>query len=331
MKAAGWLKSLWALAVLCGLLVSCTTQIDRQKATLADPHNPLPHTQSPIPKPNLQVTYAHVPLHFEPNQGQTDERVHFLSRARGYTVFLTSTEAVLALRKPRKNSQNPLFPVAGQFSSPLPSWERIKERGSNAVDSEPLEPTALRMQFVGANPNPRVAGQAELPGKVNYFIGNDPDKWRTDIPTFAKVQYQDVYPGVDLVYYGNQRQLEFDFVVAPGADPKTIRLTFDGLVGAGLVPAQDGDGLVGARRAVPQIDANGDLILHTDGGEVRLHKPLIYQEIDGVKRPIPGGYVLLPLPLGEGRGEGEQQVAFQVAAYDTSKPLIIDPVFVYST
>jgi hypothetical protein len=114
------------------------------------------------------------------------------------------------------------------------------------------------MKLVAANPNPRVAGQAELPGKVNYFIGNDPDKWRTNIPTYAKVKYRDVYPGVDLVYYGNQRQLEFDLVVAPGTDPKTIRLTFDGLVGA--------------RHAVPlQLDDAVDLIIPTDGGEVRLH------------------------------------------------------------
>jgi hypothetical protein len=304
MKAAGWPNGLWALAVFCGLLAaSCATRVDMQKATLAGPQPPTLHTQSPIPKPNLQVTYAHLPLHFEPNQGQTDERVHFLSRGRGYTLFLTATEAVLALRKQSAISDQP---SAEKTSDPR---LRILDSRPDSSDSGPRTPDsglALRMQFVGANPNPRVAGQEELPGKVNYFIGNDSAKWRTTIPTFAKVQYQNVYPGVDLVYYGNQQQLEFDFVVAPGADPNMIRLSFGGLVGA--------------THASPlQLDDSGNLIISTDGGEVRLRKPLIYQEIDGVKQPLPGGYVLLS-------PQSSSLITFQVAAYDTSKPLIIDPV-----
>ncbi|MBI3301908.1 MAG: hypothetical protein HYZ72_07505 [Deltaproteobacteria bacterium] len=174
------------------------------------------------------------------------------------------------------------------------------------------------MQLIAANPNPRVAGQKELPGKVNYFIGNDPDKWRTNIPTYAKVKYQDVYPGVDLVYYGNQRQLEFDLVVAPSADPRVIRLAFDDLVGA--------------RRAVPlQIADNGDLILHIDGGEVRLRKSVVYQEINGVRQEISGRYVLLQpetsnfptpnprtpnpkTPDSELRDSELKQVGFEIAA-----------------
>ena len=138
--------------------------------------------------------------------------------------------------------------------------------------------------------------------RANYFIGNDPDKWRTNVPTYAKVQYQDVYPGVDLVYYGNQRQLEYDLVVGPGADPAAIALSFEGVKGL-------------------RIDAQGDLVLDTPGGEVRQHKPLVYQEVDGVRREIAGAYVL----------NAERQVGFQVAAYDASQPLIIDPVLVYST
>lgn len=163
-----------------------------------------------------------------------------------------------------------------------------------------------------------------MPGKVNYFIGNDPKKWLANIPAFAKVKFQDVYPGVDLVYYGNHSQVEYDFVITPGADPKAIKLDFDG-----------------AEKV--EIDARGDLVLHTKGGEVRLLKPRIYQEISGTKQAIPGHYMLLPPPsedgypisprlLGEGQGVGAtSQVAFHVAAYDTSRPLIIDPVLVYST
>ena len=136
----------------------------------------------------------------------------------------------------------------------------------------------------------------------NYFIGNDPDKWYSDIPSYGRVQSRDVYPGIDLVYYGNQRQLEYDFVVAPGADPAAISLDFEGA-----------DKL--------SLDAQGNLILRITGGEVILNTPIIYQEIDGVKQPILGSYLL----------RSQDEVGFLVTAYDASLPLVIDPVLVYST
>ena len=117
---------------------------------------------------------------------------------------------------------------------------------------------------------------------------------------------------MDVVYYGNQRQLEYDFIVAPGTDPSIITLAFEGT-----------DQL--------EVDAQGDLILYTTGRPIQLQKPLIYQEVDGVKRHISGGYVVRPLPIGERRGEGKPQVGFQVAAYDPRRPLIIDPILDYST
>src|SRR5205823_4939412 len=125
------------------------------------------------------------------------------------------------------------------------------------------------MQLVGANPKPRVSGVNVLPGKVNYFHGNDPKQWRTNIPTYTKVKYERVYPGIDLVYYGNQRQLEHDFVVAPGADPKAIRLTFIG-------------------EEALTIGVQGDLVLKIAGGDVRLRKPRAYQNINGQQREIDG-------------------------------------------
>ena len=126
----------------------------------------------------------------------------------------------------------------------------------------------VRMKLVGANPQAKVDGLDELPGKSNYFVGNDPKKWRTNVANYAKVKYANVYPGVDLVYYGNQRQLEYDFVVQPGADPNQIALN----VGAGLVPVP------GRPQGVPlRIDANGDLVVATEGGEVIFHKPVVYQ------------------------------------------------------
>ena len=195
---------------------------------------------------------------------------------------------MLALRKP--------------VASNIPRRGNTSPGNAKAEQALAVPPAVVRMKLVGANPSPRVSGLEELPGRSNYFLGNDPSKWRTNVPTYAKVQYKDVYPGVDLVYYGNQRELEYDLIVAPGANPEAIQLAFEGE-----------DEL--------ELDGQGDLVLHSDGGQVRLHKPLVYQQVDGVRREIAGAYVL----------NGGRQVGFQVAAYDASKPLIIDPVLEYST
>src|SRR5438445_703660 len=235
------------------------------------------------PEARVSETYGKLPLHFQANRGQTHEDVRFLARGPGYSLFLTPTEAVLTLMKPESSARKP---AAHGKSEP---------RG-------PATGTVLRMTFAGANPEPRVTGLEELPRKANYFIGNDRAKWRTNVPTYAKVQYREVYPGIDLVYYGNQQQLEYDFVVRPGANPNRIVLGFEG-----------------ADRL--EVDAQGDLVLHTAAGPIRQRKPVIYQEVGGVRKEIPGGYVL----------SGPQQVSFQLAAYDQSRPLVIDPVLVYST
>ncbi len=155
----------------------------------------------------------------------------------------------------------------------------------------------VRMKLEGANPAPRVAGLEELPGKTNYFIGSDPAKWHSNVPTFAKVRYENIYSGIDLVYYGSGSDLEYDFVVAPGADPRTIRFTVGG-----------GEKL--------NIDGSGDLAL----GAMRLHRPVVYQHINGRRRTIDGRFVV--------RG---RRVRFEVARYDRTKPLIIDPVLVYAS
>jgi hypothetical protein len=219
----------------------------------------------------LSESYGKLPLYFEANRGRTDKDVRFLSRGAGYNLYLTSDEAVLVLAKRDAKAQK--------------------------------KSVALRMNLVGANRKPLVSGLEEQPGKVNYFIGRDPAKWRTNVPTYAKVHYQNVYAGIDLVYYGNQRQLEYDFVVAPGADPGKIVLAFKGA-----------DKI--------EIDARGDLVLRTAGGDLRQHKPVVYQEIDGARRDVTGGYVR----------KGANRIGFQLAAYDTTRPLVIDPiVLAYST
>jgi hypothetical protein len=251
-------------------------------AHLVSTHRPEKQDERTV---RLQHAFGKMPLQFEANRGQTDRRVKFLSRGSGYSLFLTPTEAVFALQKP------PATPAT------IPS--AASKTGKQSVAAQT---TVLRLQLVGANPNPPLAGREALPGKVNYLLGSDPKKWRRNVPTYNKVAYQSVYPGVDLVYYGNQRELEYDFVVAPGADPQRIRLAF---TGADKV----------------EVDDKGDLLLDTAGGQVRQHKPLIYQEVDGVRQEIAGGYVLYD----------RQQVGFSVGAYDAKKPLIIDPVLVYST
>ena len=214
---------------------------------------------------SLLARFAQLPLSFEANEGQVDGSVKFLSRGSGYSLFLTATEAVLSLAVERRSA-------------------------------------VLGMQLVGANPEPRMEGLEELPGKVNYLIGNDPEKWRTNVPTYGKVRSCDVYPGVDLVYYGNRGELEYDLVVSAGVDPGVITLGFEGA-----------ESLV--------IDGGGDLVLQAGGREIRQHRPVIYQEADGARRRVPGGYVV----------RGERQVGFRVGAYDADRPLVIDPVLSYAT
>jgi len=229
----------------------------------------------------IQASFLSVPLSFEANEGQTDSQVKFLSRGPGYGLFLTPTKAVLALRK------------AKATGTKQPELD---------TDSMPSESAVLRMRLVGANPSPELSGETALPGKVNYFKGNDPTKWRSNVPTYAQARYENVYPGIDLIYYGNQQQLEYDFVVAPGQDPASITMAFEGMERL-------------------ELEASGDLVLQTSGGEIRQRKPVIYQEVAGERQAIDGSYLLKP----------DDQVSFQVAAYDATKPLIIDPILVFST
>lgn len=189
-------------------------------------------------------SYGKLPLSFEANRGQTDSRVQFISRGQGYTLFLTSREAVLSLK---------------HLNGPEPV-------------GDPARRTVVRMQLVRGNRQPAITQEGELAGKSNYFVGNDPAKWHTNVPNYAKVRYRGVYPGVDLVYYGNQRQLEHDFVVAPGADPGRIRFRLRGVNKLRL--------------------DRGDLVMQTAQGELRLQKPEIYQMVDGERRTVAGGYLL---------------------------------------
>jgi hypothetical protein len=229
-----------------------------------------------------------LPMSFEPNVGQTDGEVQFLTRGRGYTVFLTRDEAVLALDHGGERSD-----AAGAKREPVPGATRPSERA----------PSVLRMRCEGATGSARVVGLDELPGKSNYLIGDDPTKWLTDVPTYARVRYEGVYDGVDLDFYGNQQHVEYDFRVAPGADPSQVRVRFDG-----------------AER-IDVDDESGDLVLRMEGGEVRQQRARVYQEDVSGKRDVSVRYSVM--------GDGE--VAFDLGAYDPSQTLVIDPVIVFSS
>ena len=286
------------LILIFSLLTVATTRIPGSVANVEGVTSPAQENRAAVAASarndsvRMQVSkiYGDLPLQFEANRGQMDQRVKFLWRGHARSLFLTAGEAVLVSTSRAPHTAR----APGLMKRTMPA-------GDTAINNKHAQ-FALRMVYVGANSAPHIVGAQELPGKANYFIGRDPAKWRTNVATYARVQYQDLYPGIDLVYYGTQRQIEYDFVVRPGADPNRIVLGFEG-----------------ADRL--DVDAHGDLVLHTAGGVVRQRRPLIYQEVDGVRRAIPGGYVKL---------DGTQ-VSFRVAAYDTRRPLVIDPALVYST
>jgi hypothetical protein len=218
---------------------------------------------------HFSESYGRFPLQFELNRNQNDNRVKFFSRGSRYTFFLTPTEALFVLRHSESEMSAHVF----------------------------------RMKVLGSNSAPVVVGLEELLGKSNYFSGSDPEKWDTQIPNYAKVKYENIYDGINLIYYGNQRQLEFDFVVAPGVDPNCIQLEFEGMNDVAL-------------------DSEGNLVLYVSGGsDLIFQAPVIYQQIDGKKQSISGSYLL---------GKNHQ-VGFKLASYDRRFPVIIDPVLSYSS
>jgi hypothetical protein len=250
---------------LCALTLTCALLAASGLPPLPYLGAPAPASVAPRhPMPDL----ARLPLQFEVNQGQSEAEARFLARASGYNLLLAPGEAILAL---------------------APSI-------SGAV------PVVVRLRFVGAAAEPELVGVDKLPGEVNYYLGQDQTQWRTAIPTYAQVMYRNLYPGIDLLFYGNQQQLEHDFLVAPGRDPGLISVQVEGA-----------DALA--------LTEQGELLLATDAGQFRLRKPFIYQELEGVRRQINGGYAL----------QGKQQFGFVLADYNSDLPLVIDPVLEYST
>ncbi len=227
--------------------------------------------------PRRAVSPLMAPLHFEAGANATSP-VKYTARRPGFTLSLTPNAAALSLREPPKNKNG----VPGAARTPRSA--------------------TLRMMLLGASAAPEITGMQPLPGKTNYLIGSDPKRWRTGVATYGKVRYRGVYPGIDLVYYGAAQRVEHDFIVAPGASPKAIRLQFAGMSRLGL-------------------DKAGSLVANTTCGAVRWLAPTVYQNIGGKKRLVSARYTL----------RGGRNVGFQIGRYDVRRPLVIDPVIDYAT
>jgi hypothetical protein len=249
------------IPLACGLLLGCSAALALLLGVGRSSHDPTAPTSA---AGALVAAYGKLPLSFEANGGRTDRAVEYLARGPGYGLFLTRHASVLSLTG--------------------------KDR----------QRAVVRTRFVGANRDPLVAGSRPLPGKVNSLVG-DRSKWRTGIDTYRQVRYRSLYPGIDLVYYGNQREVEYDFVLRPGADPQLPRLGIDG-----------------ARKL--SLDGGGDLLIKTSAGMLRHVRPVAYQQVGGKRRPVQASY--------EVRGN---EVGFRVGRYDPTRVLVIDPVLTYST
>ncbi|MBV9959015.1 MAG: SBBP repeat-containing protein, partial [Acidobacteria bacterium] len=251
--------------LVAGVLQSTTRPSHARRATSTAKSTPKTGAVDEATKARVSKAYNQLPLRFEENRGQVGKEVKYLSRSSASTLFLTKTEAVLTLHAPSVS--------------------------------------VVRMKLQGANRLPVVTGEHEMSARTNYFIGNDPQQWHGDVAQYERVRYASVYPGIDLLYYGQQQSLEYDFEVAPGADPRRIVLGFKGV------------------RGLKIESSSGDLLLETASGEVRQHRPVVYQEVDGERRAVECRYVM----------KGKRKVGFKVGAYDRTQRLVIDPVLAYST
>jgi len=260
-----------SLLVLLGVVAVIIGPVYANLASRVDSNNSsLPSGTS---GKSVLTSFAQLPLYFEKNEGQSDSRVKFLARGSGYGVFLTSSSAVLRLQHSALSTQKSAY-----------------------------RPSVFSVEFLHRNPDPKIQGENELPGKSNYFIGNDPAKWHRGVPQFGRVRYASIYPGIDLVFYGNRGKLEYDFEIAPGADAAQIALKLEGV-----------------RHSF--IDPEGNVVLAFAYGDVRLQAPRIYQVVAGEKRKIEGRFRL----------RNNNEVGFELNGYDRTRTLIIDPVLIYST
>jgi hypothetical protein len=255
-------RSLISLCLLFSLVIFPALSQHKANASLDSPDDCLPPTKRSVAVGTDASQFKKQPLRFEVNRGQSDAQARFIARTNDSTLFLTQSEAVLRLPKLE--------------APPEPTRRAGLRKAKSAGLARLSESAVIRLRPVNSNPQPRLTGIDKLPGVSNYFIGNDPRKWRTKVESYAKVKYEDIYPGIDLIYYGNDAgEIEYDFKVAVGANPGLIAMSVEGADNV-------------------EIDEqSGDLILSTTVGRVRQHAPFIYQEVNGNRREIAGRYRLL--------------------------------------
>lgn len=220
-----------------------------------------------------QEAYGQLPLFFIRNDGQLDEKVEFFEKGNGHTMFFTNDGIYLALTRNHDENQ--------------------------AVRTE-----MVKLAFIDADPDVEIVAEGLQAGKINYFIGNDPEKWKTDVPTYKAVVYKEIYPGIDARFYGNNHELEYDIIVNPGAEPERVGLFYTGINGL-------------------TITRDGVLEISLEQGKIIQKKPYLYQEIDGKKVEVQGAFTI--------QAESEFSYGFEVTDYDRNRPLIIDPILSYST
>ncbi len=230
-------------------------------------------------KSQAQVTYGSLPLYFIQNDGQVDEQVKYYEKSRGHATFFMEDGVYIGLHKT-----------------------------GNSESNENNQSSMIKLSFVDGKEKPEITAEGVQQGKVNYFRGNNPAKWRTKVPTYQTVSYKEVYPGIDLKFYGNNNQMEYDVIVKPGADPSKVKFAYEGIEGL-------------------EISEEGNLDISLKEGKFIQKRPVIYQEIDEERISVNGKFRIL-----EGDVTHKKFVyAFEIAAYDTKQPLIIDPVLAYAT
>ena len=279
---SSWLPAVAAVATAASVGLSGLAIGAAVLSRAASPGASGARVASPITAANGRQALGQIALRFEPNVGQTDASVGFLTHVGGATVFLSPTRVVWAA-------------VAAQRPAAVPA--------AHAAAQASLSGNALEMTLVGGSPTAAATTSGMQSGVDNYLSGSDAARWHTDVPAFAEVTFHDVYPGIDMAWYGDQGRLEYDFIVAPGADPSVIDMAF-----AGAGPAS--------------VDRQtGDLLLPTSIGVARQHAPQASQYIEGLRTSVAAGFTLT----------GGDRARFRLGAYDRSRPLDIDPVFGYST
>ncbi|HEX4786535.1 MAG TPA: SBBP repeat-containing protein, partial [Candidatus Sulfotelmatobacter sp.] len=273
-----------ATVMLAILGVTGIRTLGQRHPTAAGQHASATRPQAlPPDRARILARMTSQPLAFEANQGQTDPQVQYMARGNGYTVFLTANQAVFALHTSARPQE--------KSAAHNPTTQEKKDRSA-----------AIRLHLVGGNTHSPMSAASPLPSHSSYFIGNDRSHWHTGVPQYARVSYRNVYPGVDMAYYGMQKQLEFDFIVAPGASIDPIRL-----------------GVTGADRL--STDPSGNLILASSAGNVLLHRPIAYQQNNGERQPVDARFIL----------QAHNQISFELGAYDRSRELVIDPSVSYAT